>query len=251
MPTVLRFHTWLQLIINIFEEVVVSHEAFLTKPAPMFNTHRLSLIDPATVGLRCWTLPLQCACQGPQLIHKLNSNTFIKPPSVSAAIAQNPLHTIQVEPTSRLSAAHNFHDMASAEVISSFIEGAPPGELNEVVNSIKALTSDSEPSLLQQPKVKAAFRRYNESQLACTKLPGGSQYVSTCPSFSFALPETCTACIDTSRRSWSHLTIAYNPTLPPPRSTTTQHPAHPSASTTQRKRRAALNHTPTTHHTQT
>ena len=71
--------------------------------------------------------------------------------------------------------------MVSAEVVSSFIEGAPPGELNEVVNSIKALTSDSEPSLLQQPKVKAAFQRYNESQLVCTKLPGGSQYVNTHP----------------------------------------------------------------------
>ncbi|KAK5946333.1 F-actin-capping protein subunit alpha [Knufia obscura] len=67
--------------------------------------------------------------------------------------------------------------MSSTEVVSSFIEGSPPGELNDVVKSIKALTSDSDPSLLQNPKVKAAFQRYNESQLVCTKLPGGNQYV--------------------------------------------------------------------------
>ncbi|KAK5098531.1 F-actin-capping protein subunit alpha [Exophiala xenobiotica] len=67
--------------------------------------------------------------------------------------------------------------MSSTEVVSSFIEGSPPGELTEVVKSIKALTSDSDPSLLQNPKVKAAFQRYNESQLVCAKLPGGTQHV--------------------------------------------------------------------------
>jgi len=67
--------------------------------------------------------------------------------------------------------------MSSTEVVSSFIEGSPPGELTEVVKAIKALTSDSDPALLQNPKVKAAFQRYNESQLVCAKLPGGTQHV--------------------------------------------------------------------------
>ena len=67
--------------------------------------------------------------------------------------------------------------MSSTEVVSSFIEGSPPGELTDVVNAIKALTSDADPSLLQNPKVKAAFQRYNESQLVCAKLPGGNQHV--------------------------------------------------------------------------
>lgn len=68
--------------------------------------------------------------------------------------------------------------MASTQTVSSFVEGAPPGELNEVINAIKALTSDSDPGLIQHPQVKAAFQRYNESQLVCAKLPGGSQHVS-------------------------------------------------------------------------
>lgn len=68
--------------------------------------------------------------------------------------------------------------MTSTQSVSSFIEGAPPGELNEVVKAIKALTSDSDPSLIQHPQVKAAFQHYNESQLVCAKLPGGSQHVS-------------------------------------------------------------------------
>ncbi|KAK5103060.1 F-actin-capping protein subunit alpha [Lithohypha guttulata] len=71
--------------------------------------------------------------------------------------------------------------MASAEVVSSFVQGTPPGELKEVVQSIQALTSDGDPSLLQHPKVKAAFQNYNESQLVCAKLSGGSQHVLVSP----------------------------------------------------------------------
>ena len=42
---------------------------------------------------------------------------------------------------------------------------------------IKALTAD-DPSLLQS--AQAAYRRYNEEQLATVKLPGGSEDVSQC-----------------------------------------------------------------------
>lgn len=66
--------------------------------------------------------------------------------------------------------------MSTADAISSFIEGAPPGELDAVTNSIKTLTSDSDPAALS--KVKQAYQRYNEEQLVCTKLPGSTQYVS-------------------------------------------------------------------------
>lgn len=67
----------------------------------------------------------------------------------------------------------------STSIVSSFIEGSPPGELTEVTNSIKALTSDSDPSILQ--KCKSAFQKYNESQLVVAKVPGGASYVRSCP----------------------------------------------------------------------
>ena len=95
------------------------------------------------------------------------------------------------------------------EAVSSFIEGAPPGEVRDptpihhmqsnaqqarrrssrsiacsslapktpqliLSADIKALTAD-EPALLRS--AAPAFERYNEEQLATTKLPGGSQSV--------------------------------------------------------------------------
>ncbi|KAM0803508.1 F-actin-capping protein-like protein subunit alpha-2 [Usnea florida] len=62
--------------------------------------------------------------------------------------------------------------MASDNVaaVSAFIEGAPPGELADVVNDIKSLTSDDDPTLLD--KAQPAFQRYNEEQLITVKLPG-------------------------------------------------------------------------------
>jgi capping protein (actin filament) muscle Z-line, alpha len=66
--------------------------------------------------------------------------------------------------------------MTSAEdIASSFIKAGPPGELLEVVNDIKTLTSDQDPNLIS--KLGAAFEHYNEEQLAATKLPGSSQNV--------------------------------------------------------------------------
>ena len=65
--------------------------------------------------------------------------------------------------------------MASAiEIASAFIEDAPPGELADVVNDVKVLTSD--PSFIS--KLKPAFQKYNEEQLTSSKLPGASQPVS-------------------------------------------------------------------------
>lgn len=67
--------------------------------------------------------------------------------------------------------------MATADAVSSFIAGSPPGEMTEVINSIKQLVSDSTPDILEQPRVKEAFKRYNEDQLTCAKLPGATQHV--------------------------------------------------------------------------
>ncbi|MCJ1387615.1 F-actin-capping protein subunit alpha [Xylographa bjoerkii] len=70
--------------------------------------------------------------------------------------------------------------MSSANIaaVSAFVEGAPPGELADVIADIKALTVD-EPQLLQS--ASAAFEKYNEEQLTTVKLPGGSQNVLVTP----------------------------------------------------------------------
>lgn len=64
---------------------------------------------------------------------------------------------------------------STVDITSSFIEGAPPGELQDVVKDIKTLTSDNNPVLI--PELKPAFRKYNEEQLIPVKLPGASDYV--------------------------------------------------------------------------
>jgi len=58
--------------------------------------------------------------------------------------------------------------------VSAFVEGAPPGELADVIADIKALTIES-PTLISQ--LGPAFEKYNEEQFATVKLPGSSQYV--------------------------------------------------------------------------
>ncbi|RMD40731.1 hypothetical protein DV735_g4411, partial [Chaetothyriales sp. CBS 134920] len=65
--------------------------------------------------------------------------------------------------------------MSATSICSSFILGAPPGELNEVINDIKTLTSDDEPDLIT--KLRPAIEKYNEDQLVSVKLPGTSQHV--------------------------------------------------------------------------
>jgi capping protein (actin filament) muscle Z-line, alpha len=64
---------------------------------------------------------------------------------------------------------------STTDICSSFILGAPPGELTEVVNDIKALTGDEQPDLIH--KLRPAFQKYNEEQLTTVKLPGASQPV--------------------------------------------------------------------------
>ena len=64
---------------------------------------------------------------------------------------------------------------SSTSIASSFIEGAPPGELSNVVEDIKALTSNEDPSLLT--KLKPAFQKYHEEQMTVVKLPGASHHV--------------------------------------------------------------------------
>ncbi|KAL2830470.1 F-actin-capping protein subunit alpha [Aspergillus cavernicola] len=63
---------------------------------------------------------------------------------------------------------------STVELASSFIEGAPPGELADVVADIKSLTSDGDHLI---SSLEPAFERYNETQLATVKLPGASQEV--------------------------------------------------------------------------
>lgn len=63
---------------------------------------------------------------------------------------------------------------STAAAVAAFIDGAPPGELADVVADIKALTA-SDPKILES--AQPAFRKYNEEQLATVKLPGSSQNV--------------------------------------------------------------------------
>ncbi|KAJ5172050.1 subunits of heterodimeric actin filament capping protein Capz [Penicillium capsulatum] len=76
---------------------------------------------------------------------------------------------------------------STTELASAFIEGAPPGELPDVVADqathadtesgvidVQALTSDGTDII---SSLAPAFERYNEKQLATVKLPGSSQEV--------------------------------------------------------------------------
>ncbi|KAK2733085.1 F-actin-capping protein subunit alpha [Onygenales sp. PD_40] len=63
---------------------------------------------------------------------------------------------------------------SNLEIASSFIQGAPPGELADIVADIKALTPEG-PSLISS--LAPAFEKYNEEQLATVKLPGSSEEV--------------------------------------------------------------------------
>ncbi|TKA64058.1 hypothetical protein B0A55_09816 [Friedmanniomyces simplex] len=59
--------------------------------------------------------------------------------------------------------------------VSSFVQSAPPGELSNVVEDIKALAPNEVRSL--QP----AFKQYNEEQYSTVKLPGSSEAVLVSP----------------------------------------------------------------------
>lgn len=62
----------------------------------------------------------------------------------------------------------------SRAILSSFVEGAPPGELTDVIADIKALTI-STPNAVSD--LGPAFQKYNEEQFVTVKLPGSSQQV--------------------------------------------------------------------------
>ncbi|KAL2113564.1 hypothetical protein VUR80DRAFT_3491 [Thermomyces stellatus] len=64
--------------------------------------------------------------------------------------------------------------MEHLDTISSFVEGAPPGELDDVLADIKTLTI-STPQVVS--KLGPAFEKYNEEQFTTVKLPGSSQNV--------------------------------------------------------------------------
>ncbi|KAI4122062.1 MAG: hypothetical protein LQ338_006019 [Usnochroma carphineum] len=59
----------------------------------------------------------------------------------------------------------------SAAAVSAFVEGAPPGELADVIADVKKLTVN-EPKLLNS--ITPAFQKYNEEQLTTVKLPGST-----------------------------------------------------------------------------
>ncbi|KAH8170372.1 f-actin capping protein alpha subunit domain-containing protein [Sarocladium implicatum] len=63
--------------------------------------------------------------------------------------------------------------MSQIDTVSSFVEGAPPGELADVVADIKNLTGSS--SIVDE--LAPAFEKYNEEQFATVKLPGSSELV--------------------------------------------------------------------------
>ncbi|KAL9003423.1 MAG: hypothetical protein Q9188_003710 [Gyalolechia gomerana] len=62
----------------------------------------------------------------------------------------------------------------SAAAVSAFVEGAPPGELADVIADVKKLTVN-EPKLLDS--ITPAFQKYNEEQLTIVKLPGSNKNV--------------------------------------------------------------------------
>lgn len=62
---------------------------------------------------------------------------------------------------------------STVEIASAFIHGAPPGELQDVLNDIQALTCHTDPSLTS--KLKPAFQKYNEDQLATAELAAGEK----------------------------------------------------------------------------
>ncbi|KAI4281655.1 MAG: hypothetical protein L6R38_003526 [Xanthoria sp. 2 TBL-2021] len=66
----------------------------------------------------------------------------------------------------------------SAAAVSAFIEGAPPGELADVIADIQKLTVN-DPKLLSS--VTPAFQKYNEEQLSTVKLPGSGHTVLISP----------------------------------------------------------------------
>ncbi|KAL8666821.1 MAG: hypothetical protein Q9202_001061 [Teloschistes flavicans] len=71
----------------------------------------------------------------------------------------------------------------NAAAVSAFVEGAPPGELADVIADTGAETiADVKKLTVNEPKIldsiRPAFQKYNEEQLTTVKIPGASKNVS-------------------------------------------------------------------------
>ncbi|KAH9827814.1 F-actin-capping protein subunit alpha-like [Teratosphaeria destructans] len=65
--------------------------------------------------------------------------------------------------------------MSKQQIVASFVEAAPPGELSNVVADIKALAPNEVSSL------DPAYKKYNEEQYTTIKMPGSSGTVLVSP----------------------------------------------------------------------
>ncbi|OLN86254.1 F-actin-capping protein subunit alpha [Colletotrichum chlorophyti] len=103
---------------------------------------------------------------------------------VAAAIQEDPDTFLRLEapvsrvagwsiPTPLLYEKFNIPDVA-IETVSSFVEGAPPGEVCFLFLVPSSLTV-SDPEIVSS--LEPAFEKYNEEQFITVKLPGGSQHV--------------------------------------------------------------------------
>ncbi|KAJ4349537.1 F-actin-capping protein subunit alpha [Didymosphaeria variabile] len=63
--------------------------------------------------------------------------------------------------------------MSRTEALSSFIESAPPGELNDVTKAIKNILGEDS----VQSELEPAFQKHNEEQFSLVKLPGSNDSV--------------------------------------------------------------------------
>lgn len=120
-------------------------------------------------------LPFACLDNTCSCVSHVGTSDFTTLSDLKAARAELP-YPIVVQSVSVTRVSEYFGNMSStAEIVSSFIQDAPPGELQEVVKDIQSLTSHTDPFLLS--RLKPAFQKYNEEQLATADLPAGTQAV--------------------------------------------------------------------------
>ncbi|EXF74715.1 transketolase [Colletotrichum fioriniae PJ7] len=102
-------------------------------------------------------------------------DTFLRLEAPVARVAGWSIHTpLLYEKFNIPDVANHSLTMSQVETVSSFVEGAPPGELADVIADIKSLTV-SDPEIVSS--LEPAFEKYNEEQFVTVKLPGGSQQV--------------------------------------------------------------------------
>ncbi|KAF6833572.1 transketolase [Colletotrichum plurivorum] len=115
-------------------------------------------------------------------------DTFLRLEAPVARVAGWSIHTpLLYEKFNIPDVANSLHAMSQIDTVSSFVEGAPPGEVTtflepmpqppttaNTTKDIKSLTV-SDPDLVSS--LEPAFEKYNEEQFITVKLPGGSQQV--------------------------------------------------------------------------